>query len=102
MSMDMGTLAIDLAASADQATTDAGRANVKRATHGLAAVNGWVNATPYPQNRYDRYEPMGATLADVLTDLMHLARAADLDFDEILISAGNRHLEECEDELIAV
>jgi hypothetical protein len=41
-------------------------------------------------------------VGDVLTDLMHLARAAGLDFDEILISAGNRHLEECEDELIAV
>jgi hypothetical protein len=89
-------ITLDLSAYADLAGTDAVRDNVARARHALGAVHGWADAKT---GALHFGEEVATALADVLADLMHLARYAEVDFADVLDRAGRRHLEECEAEL---
>jgi hypothetical protein len=100
--MDMtnpDALAVALPVLADVARTDAERANINAARRGLAAITGRADASPgWGTGR----EPVVNALVDTLSDLMHLARLAGVDFDSIIVRAGSTFIEECEEELIAI
>lgn len=87
----------ELDLSADVAETDAHRANLRRARRAAAALTQWAESG----GPSDLAEPLEYGIRDLLSDLMHLAQRADIDFDDVLIWAGNRYLEECEEELIS-
>jgi len=40
-----------------------------------------------------------ATLADILTDMMHLCDAEEVDWGDVLVTAENHHLDEVADEV---
>ncbi len=89
--MDVEAAYLALSLREGVAASDAERSNLRRARRALAGLAEYAE-----HSGPAAADSLADLVQDMLADLMHLALAADLDFDHRLAVAGQHYIEECE------